>query len=174
MSGVTTVIHGPRPPEVEALIQRRHALGQDLLDEIWEGTYHMVPGPHPRHANVQGQVLTLLREPAERAGLVLLGGPFNLGEPDDFRVPDGGIVVPPVDATFLPTACVVVEVLSPDDETYTKFGFYARHEVDCIVVADPETRTIQVFERAGDHYLERPEIPQITSARFLQDMTRWP
>ena len=134
----------------------------------------MVPGPHPRHANVQGQVLTLLREPAERGGLVMLGGPFNLGEPNDFRVPDGGIVVPPVDTAFLPTAYVVVEILSADDETYTKFGFYARHGVDHIVIADPETRTIRVFERVGDHYQERPEIPQITSSAFLRDMIRWP
>src|SRR5436190_7615006 len=35
---VKTVIHGPLPPELEQVIERRRALGQDRLDEVWDGS----------------------------------------------------------------------------------------------------------------------------------------
>jgi hypothetical protein len=38
---VRTVVLGPRRPELEALLERRRALGQDLFDEVWAGDYHM-------------------------------------------------------------------------------------------------------------------------------------
>ena len=63
----------PGPPEVQALIERRRATGADLYDELWEGVYHLVPGPHTRHANVQGQLLAQLHGPARRAGLSIFG-----------------------------------------------------------------------------------------------------
>ncbi len=38
-----TVVLGPRPPELQALVERRRALGQDLHDEVWHGDYHVAP-----------------------------------------------------------------------------------------------------------------------------------
>ena len=35
--------------EFEALLERRHRLGQDLLDEVWDGVHHMNPAPAGRH-----------------------------------------------------------------------------------------------------------------------------
>ena len=67
-----TTILDPMPPEVEALIRRRRELGQDLHDEVWKGNYHLVPGPHPRHGDVQRQLLVVLDEPTRQAGLLLL------------------------------------------------------------------------------------------------------
>ena len=121
-----TVVLDPVPPEVQALIERRRATGADLYDELWEGVYHLVPGPHTRHANVQGQLLAQLHGPARRAGLSVFG-PFNLGEPGDFRVPDGGLGQGSIDEVYAPTTVVVIEVLSPGDETYAKFSFYHGH-----------------------------------------------
>ena len=54
-------------------------------------------------------------------------GPFNLGEPGDFRVPDGGPGQASIDEVYAPTTVVVIEVLSPGDETYAKFSFYHGH-----------------------------------------------
>lgn len=36
-----TVVLGPQPAEIRALIERRHALGIDLFDEVWEGSYQV-------------------------------------------------------------------------------------------------------------------------------------
>lgn len=44
------VLLGDPPPEVEAYLARRRELGQDLYDEVWEGTYHVAPAAHPWHS----------------------------------------------------------------------------------------------------------------------------
>jgi hypothetical protein len=49
---VKTVVLGPRPRELEGLIQRRRALGIDAFDEVWEGSYHAAPA-HPAHGYVE-------------------------------------------------------------------------------------------------------------------------
>jgi hypothetical protein len=55
---------------------------------------------------------------------------FNLGEPEDYRVPYGGLFRPGPDEVYVPTAALVVEIISPDDNTWEKLGFYAAHGVD--------------------------------------------
>ncbi len=91
--------------------------------------------------------------PQKRAGLRALG-PFNLGSASDYRVPDYGYVrsLPP--DTFVPTAALVVEVVSPDDETFAKFAFYARHGVDELLIAEPLQRRVRLFARSGHEYDE--------------------
>jgi Uma2 family endonuclease len=146
---VKTVVLGPPPAELEALIARRRKLGVDLFDEVWEGSYHMVPAPHPAHGYVESQLAVLLAPAAARAGL-LGTGIFNLGERNDYRVPDGGYHRALPTSVFVPTAAIVVEVVSPDDETFAKFDFYAARGVDELIVADPAGHTVRVFSRAAD------------------------
>jgi len=82
LHGVKTVVLGPRPAEPEALIARRRRLGQDLYDEVWEGSYHVVPAPHRAHGFVENELAIPLAPAATAVGLVGTG-PFNLGEPED-------------------------------------------------------------------------------------------
>ena len=74
---------------------------------------------------------------------------FNLGEPDDYRVPDGGLHRARPGGVFVPTAAAVIEVLSPGDETFAKFASYAAHGVEEVFVADPAQRTVRVWRRAA-------------------------
>src|SRR5262245_11646628 len=127
-----TVVLGPRPAELQSLIDRRHALGIDLFDEVWEGSYHMAPAPSAEHAYLDNVLAVLLHPYAEAVGLVGTG-PFNLGGPDDYRVPDRGYHRTQPRGTWVPSVALVVEILSPDDETYEKFDFYASHGVDEII-----------------------------------------
>jgi hypothetical protein len=78
---------------------------------------------------------------AAAAGLIATG-PFNLGSPDDFRVPDGALHRGRPTGAFLPTAALVVEILSPYDETWEKFGFYAAQGVDEILVVSASDRSL--------------------------------
>jgi Uma2 family endonuclease len=150
---VKTVVLGEPPPEITAFLARRRALGQDRFDEVWEGDYHVVPGPHPWHGYVDKALGSLLDPLAVTAGLVATGQ-FNLGEKDDFRVPDGGYHRTLPSDMFVPTAAIVVEIVSPGDETWEKFDFYARRGVDEIVVADPRAREVRWFRLAGTAYEE--------------------
>jgi Uma2 family endonuclease len=157
-----------------AFIARRHALDQDRADEVWEGEYHVVPGPHAWHAYVDRALAVLLDPPARSARLVGTSE-FNLGEPDDYRVPDGGYHRGLPSELYVPTAAIVVEVLSPGDETWEKFDFYARHHVDEIGVADPGAATIRWFRLAADAYQEvgRSDLLDVGVAQ-LTALIDWP
>jgi Uma2 family endonuclease len=145
---------GPRPPELEALLERRRSLGQDRYDEVWAGDYHMVPVPHAIHGFVASEVGVLLHPLAQRAGLVGTSG-FNLGRPDDYRVADGGLHREIPSAVFVPTAALVVEVVSPGDETWQKLDFYAAHSVDELLIADPAQRSVTLLALEDGRYAER-------------------
>ncbi|MGH3471763.1 MAG: Uma2 family endonuclease [Nocardioidaceae bacterium] len=148
-----TVVLGPRPAELDALIARRQSLGLDTFDEVWEGEYHMAPAAHGWHGRLGHQLAVLLDPLAHRAGLIAMG-PFNLGEPGNFRVPDGGLLRGSPGATWFATAAMVVEVESPDDETWDKLGFYASHGVDEVLVASPAGRSLTWLVRQGGGYVE--------------------
>jgi hypothetical protein len=169
-----TVVIGPRPAELEELIRRRHELGQDLFDEVWEGTYRVAPAPHSRHSLVAAELTRVMILPDMGSGLIGLD-PFNLGEPDDYRVPDHGWVREVPDSTYLPTAAIVVGVLSPDDETFDKLPFYAAHGVEEVFVADPMEHRVRIFCLIDGRY-EEPggsALLGVNTAQ-LEAEIRWP
>lgn len=137
-----TVIVGEPPAELRAVIERRRSLGQDTYDEVWDGDYHVAPAGSGRHGALQMAIGRVLHPRAAARGLQVTG-PVNIGSPDDYRVPDVA-VVRDVDRTWFPTAELVVEILSPDDETYAKFAFYARHGIPEVMVVDPGARRVQI------------------------------
>jgi len=137
-----TLVLGTPPPELEALLERRREAGVDRLDEVWEGVHHMVPGPSFEHAHVAQRLGELLGPLARAAGLVPTMHEFNLGEDEhDFRVPDGGLHRPGAAGVWLSTAALVVEILSPGDESWQKLPFYAARDVDEVLIVDPIERT---------------------------------
>jgi len=85
---------------------------------------HMVPAPADRHALIEWQLPRLLGPAADPAGL-LLSGQFNIGRPGDYRVPDGGLHRAGSWGTYASTAALVVEIVSPGDETWEKLPFLA-------------------------------------------------
>lgn len=148
MASVKTVVLGPRPAELEALLVRRRRLGLDLFDENWQGELHMAPAPHPAHGIVAAELSAALRLASRRAGL-RESGPFNLGSPDDYRVPDAGYHRGVPTDVWVASAAVVVEVVSAGDETFEKFEFFSSHGVEEVVVADPARRTIRWWRRGA-------------------------
>jgi Uma2 family endonuclease len=164
----------PKPAEFEALLERRRALGQDRYDEVWKGEYHMAPAPHSSHGYIGGQLAVLLHPLAQRAGLIDTG-PFNLGGPDDYRVPGRGLLRAVPTTTYLPTAAVVVEIVSPGDETWQKLDFYAAHSVDELLVADPAKRSVTCLVLHAGRYLEAEasRLLGIGSAKLAEQID-WP
>ena len=169
-----TVVLGPWPVEFEAFIERRRKLGIDRFDEVWEGCYHVVPAPHPSHGLVEDQLARILGRYADTAALVGSGA-FNLGDPDNYRVPDRGYHRSPPTTTWVPTAAIVVEVVSPHDETLEKFDFYAEHGVDELLIAEPASRTVRCWRLNDGRYLEadRSDLLDV-STRSLSDQITWP
>ena len=146
-----TVVLGDPPQILGSLISERRHLGLDTHDELWVGEYHMAPAANFEHGRIGARLLRILDAFAEAAELEL-SLEFNLGSPTDFRVPDLGLHRGSPTGTWINTAAIVVEVRSPDDETYEKFGFYFEHGVDEILIADLVSRTVTWFERGVDSF----------------------
>jgi Uma2 family endonuclease len=170
-----TLVLDPQPVELEALIERRRRLGQDLLDEVWDGVLHMNPAPSGRHADIAQQLAELLGPPARKAGLAPMLSIFNLGEPGNYRVPDGGLHRDREDRVYYQTAALVVEIVSPDDETWKKLDFYAAHQVDELLIVDPQARTVQWFALAGEQYqpIETSRLTAVGPGELAQRID-WP
>ena len=152
---MSTLVLDRTTPEIEALKERRRRAGLDRLDEVWEGVLHMVPAPHGRHAKIAQQLAELLGPLAREAGLEPTMHEFNLGRSEeDFRVPDGGLHREFCDRVWYPTAALVVEIVSPEDETWKKLPFYAAHGVDEVLIVDPSQRSVHWLARAGEEYRE--------------------
>ncbi len=170
-----TVVLGEPPAELAALIARRRAHGHDLFDEVWDGEYHVAPAPNASHSDLQAQFVVLLQRLGEPAGL-RTHGPFNLGsEEANFRVPDVAVLRSRLDQVWIPTAAMVVEIVSPGDESWEKLPFYARHGVDEILVVDPGERTVSWLVLCGREYreIERSGLIDVGSADLVERID-WP
>lgn len=170
-----TLWPSPLPAELQALLDRRRHLGLDGRDEVWEGVLHVVPGPSHKHSILGAQIAYLLRAPATAAGLAV-SLDFNLGESDDdFRVPDCGLHRPGAAEMWHPTAALVVEILSPEDETWEKLPFYAAREVDEVLVVDPEDHEVRWLGLSGGQYepIERSSLIDLGPTELTQQID-WP
>lgn len=154
------LVTDPLPADFEALLRRRRATGADRRDEVWEGVLHMTPALQRRHADLQAQLLALLRPRALAVGLRPLGD-FNLGRPDDYRIPDAGLAPPGEDTLYLATASLVVEIRSPRDETLQKLPFFAAHQVQEVVVVDPDARKLDWLTLTGARRYDPIELSRL-------------
>lgn len=147
-----TLVLDPPPPELEELLERRRRLGLDKHDEVWDGVLHVTPGPSFEHGRVQWQLAEILGPLARAAGLTATLE-VNVGDSEEnFRVPDGGLHRPGAGGVWLPTVALVIEIVSPDDESWVKLPFYARQGVDEVLIVDPQKRSVDWLRRVGEGY----------------------
>lgn len=140
-----------------AMLEERRRLGLDRRDEVWDGELHMAPSPTTDHQAVAKRLLFAL-EPIVRHRKLESLYEINVRDPargwDDFRVPDL-VVYDPRHRTRVAIdgrAEVVIEVLSPNDESRLKFDFYARREVQEVWIVDPDVLEVEVYTLRGDRY----------------------
>lgn len=137
-----------------ALLEERRRTGANKRDEMWEGVLHMVPPPSSEHQAFGTDLLLVIAPLAKARGLRPLyeTGVFRPGSSDrDYRVPDLVFARPEqVVARGVEGACeLVIELVSPGDETYDKLPFYAEVGVREVLVIDPRARTVELFALRG-------------------------
>jgi Uma2 family endonuclease len=101
---------------------------------------------------------------------------FNLGDSiENYRVPDGGLHRARRWGTWEHTAPLVVEIVSPGDETWLKLPHYAAHEVDEVLILDPEERAIHWLALTDGEYrpIERSGVIDL-SLKELAERIDWP
>lgn len=170
---MTSVVVGEHA-DFEAWLARRRAEGLDGRDEVWDGVYHVAPHEHSLNGRIAMRLVVLLAEPAHAAGLEA-GGLFNLGDPNDYRIPDLGYYAAQGDQDlYVPTAALVVEVLSPGDESLAKLPFYAARGVKEVWFVDPLQRTL-VFRvlQDGEYVLAVHSPTMALGSDELAQRLRW-
>jgi Uma2 family endonuclease len=172
---MATLVGDPQPAEIDALVERREALGLDRWDEVWDGVLHMNPPPSYKHERLVMHLGGLLGHYAELAGLELVGG-VGIGVLNNNRVPDV-VLQRPEDAReqWQETAGIAIEIVSPKDESWNKFEFYAAHEVDEVVIVDPEKRTVDWFGLGDGEYkaVEHSSLIDIGPSELITQID-WP
>ena len=133
----------------QALLDERRSKGLDKSDEMWQSELHMVPPPLDRHQEVALALLRVLMPLAEERGLIARyeSGLFRPGVDNDWRVPDQTYARRELrsERGIEGAAALVVEILSPNDETYKKLGFYASVGIGEVLVIEPVTRGVELF-----------------------------
>lgn len=134
----------------ENLLEERRRLGADRWDEMWDGVLHMVPAPSGAHQIFCHRLGRALGPSSDQRGLVdshetALYRPGASGS--DYRIPDLVYTRPDcrTDRGVEGRAELAVEIRSPDDETYAKFGFYAEMGVQELLMVDPTTCEADMF-----------------------------
>jgi Uma2 family endonuclease len=170
-----TLVLDPPTAGLEQLLERRRRSGLDRLDEVWEGVLHMVPAPNFAHGDLESQLHTILRPFAQQANLTMIGQ-SNLGESEhDFRVPDSALHRPGASGAWHPTAALVVEIVSPNDETWEKLPFYAAHNVDEVLIVDPAKCSIDWLTLRDGEYrpAQRSELIELGVGELVERID-WP
>jgi Uma2 family endonuclease len=171
---MATFVRDPEPVELQELREYRERHGLDHYDEVWDGVLHMNPVPTGEHQYILQQLAELLSPLARRAGLVPLINVFGLGRhgKSNFRVPDGGLHRALPRGVFQSTAALVIEVVSPGDESWKKFDFYAAHDVDEVLIIDHEERRVHWFALRDGKYkpVERSALIELGPAELAEQL----
>jgi Uma2 family endonuclease len=141
----------------ESLLEERRRTGADVWDELWDGELHMVPPPSGLHQRLGGELFAVLLPLAKAVGLVgsYETGLYRPGTDVDYRVPDHVYARPELatERGVDGPAEVVVELLSPGDETYDKLDFYTEVGVDEVLVVHPVERRVELFLLRGERHV---------------------
>jgi Uma2 family endonuclease len=173
---MATLVLDPQPAELDALIEHRRRLDLDHYDEVWEGVLHMNPPPTVEHQYLVQQLYDVLGPLARRAGLVPLLQVFALGEGrDNYRAPDGGLHRTQPRGVWQHTAPLVIEIVSPGDESWDKLPFYAAHEVDEVLIVDPAEHAVHWLGLADGEYhpIERSGLIDLGPSELAEQID-WP
>lgn len=78
------------------------------------------------------------------------------------------------DRVFYPTAALVMEIVSPGDESWGKLDFYAGRGVDELLIVDPQEMTVSWMGLEGGEYkhLKRSRLIELGAAELAQRIDR--
>jgi Uma2 family endonuclease len=132
-------------------LEQRRLWGADRHDEMWEGVLHLAPMPSLRHQRLISELLVELHELGRARGLRVAPSVGFFQADDDYRVPDGAVYRPDQTTTrgLEAAAELLVEIMSPRDESRIKLPWYAAREVREVLLIDCDTLAVELYDCAG-------------------------
>ena len=135
----------------------------------------MIPPPSVEHERLAHGLHVLLDPRASAVNLVVVGT-VGIGTEDNYRVPDLAVLRLGYAPQWNRTAALIVEIVSPRDDTWEKLPFYAWHRVDEVMIVAPGERRIHWFglEPDGQYSpLERSRLLGVSSTELAGQLI-WP
>jgi Uma2 family endonuclease len=132
------------PPHIE---DERRRLGLDQRDEMWEGVIHVVPPAAEYHQNFEGRLVAALLPLVDARGLRVSPEVGLYRADNDFRVPDITVYRPEVTSQrgVEGWADLVIEIVSPGDESRIKLPWYVENDSREILLIDRETLDLELY-----------------------------
>jgi len=144
-------------------LARRRQTGIDRYDEVWEGVLHMAPAPAYEHQRIVSAIDRFLGPLCERTARGVLAPGINVfneaSGSQDYRIPDLTFVAAGRRDIIAPDGIrgggpdAVIEIRSPEDETYDKLPFFARLGVREVIVVQRDTKEIEIYRLTGHEYV---------------------
>ncbi|CAN5198600.1 hypothetical protein BH24ACT1_BH24ACT1_07550 [soil metagenome] len=154
----------------ETMLDERRRLGLDVFDEMWAGVLHMVPPPGGPHQRLATCFTRAVGPAADRQGLLISAETGLYAAADDYRVPDLAVYrhEHASDRGIDGTAQLVLEIRSPQDESYDKLDWYAARGVREVFIIHPDTRAIERYAlRGGAYRLAEPNDSEMLASDVL-------
>ncbi len=135
----------------ESVLEQRRRLDIDRQDERWEGEWHFVNPPKLWHPRLNTDMAFALTPRAHAVGLVVYCESAGIfADAEDWRVPDQVYARPDHELEEgLTGAELVVEVRSPDDESYAKLPFYAARGITEAMIVHRDRR-VELYRLGED------------------------
>jgi Uma2 family endonuclease len=147
----------------EQELAERRAKGLDRWDEVWEGVLHMTPAPNREHQRVVVRIVAFLEPLIRESGRGTLEAGINVfreaGTAEDYRIPDLTFVARGRESILHQDGVrgggpdAVIEVRSPEDETYEKLPFFAAIGVKELIVCQRDSKEVEIYRLAGSQYV---------------------
>jgi len=149
--------------DLDRLMAERAALGHDGLDEMWEGTLHLVNAPKVVHARLQARLLAELYPHALASGLSIATEVAIFGEDPatSWRIPDLVVFDHSVASEdgIVGAAALAIEVHTrPATTASPRIDFYAARGVGQVLIIDPVGESV-LFNSLGE--TEPASIPSL-------------
>jgi Uma2 family endonuclease len=154
-----------RNREVEARVRAEwRAAGLDRWDEVWDGVYVMPPFPNDEHQAIQAELVAILQSLIGWKGQGKVRAGVNVSDRIDdwthnYRCPDVAVFLNGSDAQNHNTFWFggpdfAVEIVSPDDSSRDKLGFYASVGVRELLIIDRAPWRLELYRLASGRMVE--------------------
>jgi Uma2 family endonuclease len=169
------------PSISDRLKAERVAAGADVFDEVWEGVYVMSPMADDEHQDIQlGFAAAIKAACGWDSGTEVRAGVNVSDRVDDwtqnYRVPDVAVFLPGGQAVNCGTHWrggpdLVVEVISPFDQTRQKLPIYESIGVREVLLVDRNPWALELHRLSADRKLVMVARIPVASTESLQTTT---
>ena len=141
--------------EQRELIRQRRGTGADHHDEVWNGVYVMSPNADNEHFDLAAEFVFVVKSALPDRKRIRVTGGANISDRSakwtkNYRCPDLAVFFPDNPAKDMGTFWFggpdfAIEIISPNDRSRKKLGFYAKVGVRELLLVDRKPWSLELY-----------------------------